>query len=101
MRSSRALTAAVVVALVALVGSMLVAVVADPPDQFGWFAYSPLTEGDLVGGVGDALLLVSRVQAVAAAVAAVALAATTGLLGYALGRRRAPSSSCEVSGPPR
>lgn len=91
MRSSRAVTVAVVVALAVLVESVLVAVVAGPPASFGWFSYSPLTAtSDMTQVFGNAVLL-SRVQVAASVVAALALAVTTGLLGYALGRRvRAP-----------
>lgn len=91
VRSSRALTVAVVVALVVLVGSVVV-LFSSTGEAVGWFAYSPVQTGDFAFVSGFATLL-TPLQTAAAVVAALALAATTGLLGYALGRR--------VSGPPR
>ncbi|MEH3076596.1 MAG: hypothetical protein PGN11_07905 [Quadrisphaera sp.] len=93
MRSSRALTVAVVVALVVLVGAVVVFTSTGMSESsFGWFAYSPLQSVDFAYVAGAPTLLTPP-QVAAAVVAALALAATTGLLGYALGRR--------VSGPLR
>ncbi|PWJ54131.1 hypothetical protein SAMN06264364_10838 [Quadrisphaera granulorum] len=89
MRSIRVLTVAVVVALVVLGGLVTRALVAGPPAGFGWSAYTPDPQMDVFGGDGSPLVVVGRGEAVAVVVAAVVLAAATGLLGYALGRRRA------------
>lgn len=61
----------------------------DSARDFGWFAYTPLEEGDDFGVVlGNDFVIVSRDQLVAGLLAAVGLVVMAAGIGYRAGRGR-------------
>ncbi len=74
----------VVLGLVLVAGGLVVA--RQPRAQFGWVAYTPLSQATLSPGA----IVLDRVGIAALVLAAVGVALVGGAVGYALGRRTAP-----------